>query len=141
MRVTGGGSAARVDVTSCDILMQSLRNIAGGSGKREGPAWVQFHEDLGNVNSHLWQEARGMLHLDSTATRNTEVGAPHWLHRPMRSVYIDKVPVLAQHAEQGAKVTTKNVLASAWILAQNSLREARKRTSRPARLSLANQSA
>ena len=44
----------------------------------------------------------GGLHLDSTATRHTEAGVPLWLHRPMQEAHIDRVPVLAQHAEQGA---------------------------------------
>ena len=54
------------------------------------------------VNSHPWLEARGLLHLDSTAILHAEAGAQLWLHSPMRSVHSDKVPVLAQHAEPEA---------------------------------------
>jgi hypothetical protein len=50
--------------------------------------------------NHLWLEARG-LHLDSTATLQTLMGQQLWLHSPIRSVAIDKCPVLAQHAEPG----------------------------------------
>jgi len=63
-----------------------------------------FRATIDSTVEHVNQlrlEAVG-LHLDSAATLQTLMGQQLWFHSPMRSVHSDKVPILAQHAEQGA---------------------------------------
>ena len=61
----------------------------------------------------------GGLPLDSTAPRHTEAGVPLWRNAPRQEAHSDRVPVLAQHAEQGAFSSTEHMFPRHGVLAWN----------------------
>ena len=68
--------------------------------------------------NHLWLQARG-LHLDFTATLPAPDGSAALASPSVASGAIDDCPVLAQHAEPEALVSTKSVLPLHGVLAGN----------------------
>src|SRR5215471_15867879 len=77
--------------------------------RRSSHLCCMMYRKTHTVNSHLWLLARGLLHLDSAATRHTRRGVPLWLHRPMHQDPLTKGPSWPSMPSQ-KRYSTENVL-------------------------------
>ena len=91
------------------------------------------------VNSHPWLEARGLLHLGSTALLHAEAGAQLWLHSPMHQGTVTKCPSWPSMPSQ-KRSSTENVLPHRGF-SMGTRPFSWKGTGKANRLSLENQSA